>query len=103
MNDIKIVISENINKYLKEKNMKKNDLAIKLNIHKTSVGAWCSGSAAPAISIIPLLCEVLDITINQLFSMSTDKTISAEEFMMLERFRSVSLAKQNIIIELLKE
>lgn len=103
MQNVKEIISENINKYLDRKGIKKSELAAKLNISKASVGTWCSGSTSPALNIIPDLCEALGITINQLFSMPNDNEITSSEFELLERFRTASASKQNVIAELLKD
>ncbi len=103
MQDVKEIISVNINKYLNKVGMKKSELAAKLNISKSSVGTWCTGSTSPALNIIPDICEALGITINELFSMPNDNEITSSEFELLQRYRNASITKQNVIIELLKE
>ena len=61
-----------IGKFIQEKRKKKNitqsTLAEKLNITDRAVSKWERGICLPDASTMPELCELLDITINDLFS-----------------------------------
>ena len=63
---------EKIGKLIKEKRKEKkltqSDLAEKLNVSDRSVSKWENGICMPDSSIIPELCDILNITINDLFS-----------------------------------
>lgn len=52
----------------KEKNITQSDLAEKLNITDRAISKWENGVCLPDASTMPHLCEILDITINDLFS-----------------------------------
>lgn len=52
----------------KEKNMTQNDLAKKLGITDRAVSKWENGRGMPDISLLMPLCELLDISINELLS-----------------------------------
>ena len=60
-------ISFILNKAIKqEKKMTQVELAEKIGIAPASVNKWMNGGA-PAVDKLPLLCEILEITPNQLF------------------------------------
>lgn len=52
----------------KEKGFTQEQLAIKLNISKNAVSKWERGLNLPDVSIMQDLCEILDISLNELFS-----------------------------------
>jgi len=52
----------------KEKNITQSELAEKLNITDRAISKWENGVCLPDASNMPELCEILDITINDLFS-----------------------------------
>ena len=52
----------------KEKKITQSELAEKLNITDRAISKWENGICMPDSSIIPELCKILNITINDLFS-----------------------------------
>lgn len=52
----------------KEKGLTQVQLAEKLNITDRAVSKWETGKSIPDVSIMPELCEILGITVNELFS-----------------------------------
>jgi len=63
-----IKIGKFIQKQRKEKNITQSELAEKLNITDRAVSKWERGLCLPDASTMPELCEILDITINDLLS-----------------------------------
>ena len=63
-----IKIGKFINKKRKEKNLTQSELASKLLISDREVSKWENGKCMPDYGIIKELCEILNITINDLFS-----------------------------------
>ncbi len=63
---------EKIGKYIakkrKEKNMTQEEVASKLNITYKAISRWENGHGLPDISLMQPLCEILDITINELLN-----------------------------------
>lgn len=57
-----------IAKCRKEKKLTQAQLAEKLNITDRAVSKWETGKSMPDSSIMPELCEILGITVNELFS-----------------------------------
>lgn len=66
MNQIKI--GKFIQEKRKEKNITQSELAEKLNITDRAISKWENGICMPDVGTIPELCQILDITINDLFS-----------------------------------
>lgn len=52
----------------KEKNMTQSELANKLQISDKTVSKWENGRGMPDLSLIKPLCDILDITVNDLLS-----------------------------------
>jgi len=63
-----IKIGNFIKQKRKEKNITQNELSEKLNITNRAISKWENGICMPDSGIIPKLCEILNITINDLFS-----------------------------------
>lgn len=64
----KIKVGNFISQLRKEKNMSENELARQLKISTKTITKWEEGTLLPNSSLLPLLCEILDITVNDLFS-----------------------------------
>lgn len=66
-------IGEKIKQKRKEKNMTQQELAQKLNITDKAVSKWERNLSYPDISIIPLLCEILDMDTNDFLGLKEKK------------------------------
>lgn len=62
------VIGSFIAKCRKEKGLTQMQLSEKLNIINRAVSKWETGKSLPDISVMPELCEIFDITVNELLS-----------------------------------
>ena len=63
-----IKIGKFIQKKRKEKGLTQSDLAEKLNITDRAISKWENGICLPDAGTMPLLCEILGVSINDLFS-----------------------------------
>lgn len=63
-----IKIGRFIQEKRKEKNLTQSDLAEKLNITDRSISKWENGICMPDVGIMSDLCNILNISINDLFS-----------------------------------
>ncbi len=63
-----IKIGKFIQNKRKEKNITQQELAEKLNITDRAISKWENGNCLPDVGIMQELCEILNITINDLFS-----------------------------------
>ena len=67
----KVKIGKFISKCRKDKQLTQEQLAEMLNVTNKSISKWENGICMPDSGIIPELCEILNITINDLFSGET--------------------------------
>ena len=63
-----IKIGKFISSKRKEKNITQSELAEKLYVSDRAVSKWENGICLPDVGNMPKLCEILEITINDLFS-----------------------------------
>ena len=63
-----IKIGKFIQEKRKEKNITQSELAEKLNISDRAISKWENGNCLPDAGNMPILCDILGITINDLFS-----------------------------------
>ena len=63
-----IKIGKFIQEKRKEKGLTQSDLAEKLNITDRAISKWENGICLPDAGTMPLLCEILGVSINDLFS-----------------------------------
>ena len=73
-----------IGKFIKEKrnerNITQSELAEKLNVTDRAISKWENGICMPDSGIIPELCKILNITINDLFSAEIVDNKNREKF-----------------------
>ena len=85
-------IGKFIAKLRKEKNMTQMMLAEKLDITDRAVSKWERGLSLPDASIMIELCNILDITVNELLS---GQSIRKENYMEKAEKNLIELQKQN--------
>lgn len=85
----------------KEKNITQSELAEKLNITDRAISKWENGVCLPDVGTMPELCQILGITINDLFS---GEVVSMEERekKLEENLLEMAKAKEKRDKELLK-
>ena len=98
-----IKIGEYISKKRKDKKLTQEQLAEKLGISDRAVSKWENGICMPDASNIPLLCNILGISINDLFSGDDvdmkDTIKNAEENMLSLKKNEEELNKRLFIAE----
>ena len=89
------IICERIRHYRELAGIEQKELAGKLGITGNSVSNWENGRSRPDINLIPALCELLHVTLYELFDME-DPTISltAGEQMHIGTYRQLSRGNQ---------
>lgn len=65
-----------ISELRKEKNLTQLELGELLGVTNKTVSRWENGNYMPDISIIPLLCQTLEITINEFFQLKSWSNLS---------------------------
>lgn len=80
-------IGKFILKLRKEKKMTQKELADKLNVTDRAVSHWENGRRLPDVALYKTICELFDITVNELLS---GEKLSKEE--------SINKADENLIV-----
>lgn len=85
--DSKLIVAENIKKFLKMQKKTQDSLSKHLGITKAAVSNWVNGSTSPDINTITKICNFLDISVNDLFGVYDEKHLSVEEKLVLKSYR----------------
>lgn len=67
-NDLNSILARNILKYRKKAGLTQDALANRLGVTYQAVSKWENGFSAPDISVLPILADLLDCSIDALFS-----------------------------------
>ena len=67
MSNINVTLGENIRKYRRTMKMTQEELAEKIGVSFQAVSKWENAQSAPDISWLPLLAEVFECAIDDLF------------------------------------
>lgn len=70
MGKIRDNIAENLSFYLKERNITQKELATKLGVVQSAVTNWIKKDNAPDIEMVAKICDVLQITLNDLYGIN---------------------------------
>ncbi len=77
MENLSEIIARNICNFRKKMKMTQSELAEKLNFSDKSVSKWERGESVPDVSVLMSLCEIFNITLNDIVSESPKaKTVS---------------------------
>jgi hypothetical protein len=89
-NDIKSNICHQIDKWL-ESNSEYNNKSFgaKLGVSGTSIKRWRDCICIPDISLLPKICEIMDISIYQLLGISSNSSgLTKSETQLLDKYRN---------------
>ena len=68
MKTVNIVLAENILKYRKISGFSQRELAQKLGVTFQAVSKWETARSAPDIASLPIMAEIFECSIDELFS-----------------------------------
>lgn len=71
------ILSQNIARYRKEKNLTQEDLANELGITFQAISKWERGNSLPDITLIPDISRILDVSIDRLFGYKNQEKITS--------------------------
>ena len=60
------MLSDNIQKYRKQKGWSQEELAVRLNVVRQTISKWERGKCMPDYAVVNELCEALGITVSEL-------------------------------------
>ncbi len=80
-------ISDNIKFYLNKYGMTQKDLADKIGTKPGAVSKWINKTQAPDVELMPKVCEVLNISLEDLFGIKSDTILSNDELELLKAYK----------------
>lgn len=87
MGEIRENVKRNLGYYLLLRGMSQKQLAGELGVSQSAVTNWIKGKNSPDIEAAAKACEILDISIVDLFGTDKRSTLTARERLMIQRYR----------------
>lgn len=99
MRDVRERLRNNLAYYLATKNISQKSLAKSLNVSQAAVNNWIKGKNSPDIEIIAELCEILNISINDLLELPSNKA----EVGIIQKYRDLDDHGKRMVDIVIKE
>ena len=96
------IICERIRFYREKKGIEQKELAKQLGITGNSISNWETGRSRPDINLIPDICRILDISLNDLFGLPHPQELyTRSEKKLIETYRGLSEGHQYAVEQLM--
>lgn len=91
-------ICDRIRFYREKANMEQKELGSRIGVRGNAICNWENGRGRPDISLLPLICEALNVSLYDLFAipMPIDK-YTAEEQELIENYRKLSDSHKHVL------
>ncbi len=86
MGEIRDNIRRNLGYYLALKGLNQKEFAEKLGVSQSSVTCWLKGKNAPDIEVVAHICDILGISVAELFGQAESEPFHAIEKKLLEQY-----------------
>ena len=97
------LICERIRYYRRLQGMEQKTFAEKIGAQPNTVSNWEKGRSRPDISLVPLICDALGITLQQIFGLETPKDMLTErENNLVSQYRKLNAGDQYTVDTLVK-
>ena len=91
-----MIISERIFNRLKEIGMSQKEFSVKTKIAESTISDWKRKGLNPSSDRIPIICEVLRISANELLGISkSDYSLDSNEHILVETYRNIDDESKN--------
>lgn len=97
MNNLQEIVSKNLIKYRTEANLTQAELAKKLNYSDKSVSKWERGDGLPDLNVLMSLCEIYNITLNDIVGFSNNTKISKPKQIKKHKHSYISLLSSGLV------
>lgn len=92
-----------IRAHRKAKKISQQDLAMMLGVSRNNVANWESDKYKPEFDLIPAVCRILDVSIDELFGVETTTSVSTKERKLIYNYRLLSDVGKNVISAMTKK
>ena len=97
------LICERIRYYRRLQGMEQKTFAEKIGAQPNTVSNWEKGRSRPDISLVPMICDALGITLQQIFGLETPKEMLTErENNLVSQYRKLNAGDQYTVDTLVK-
>ena len=86
-------IGQNLKKYLAQSRIQQKELAVACGKTKGTISHWVEGRVSVPIKYIPTICEMLGITLYELFGLPDTSLLSEAERKVLNAYRTDEVFK----------
>lgn len=87
--ELRGTISRNISFYRKKSGLSQKNLAEKMGVLPSRVSNWEQGINSPSLGVLVDLCEILGITLNEMFGISSKNELNQSEKELLNSYRKL--------------
>ena len=94
---------ERIKTFRKEAGYSQKELAEKMNVTRNTVINWEAGKYRPDADLFPGLCEILEITLNDLFGIHPEDRFTPHERSLIDQYRRISRGGQRVIDHMISD
>ena len=91
-------VKRNLGYYLSLKGISQKDLAERLSVSQSAVTNWIKGKNSPDIEVVANICEILGITVIDLFGTDGSDQYTDQEKKLLEQYRNKPELQQAVNI-----
>ena len=88
---------ERIKAFRKEAGYSQKELAEMMHVTRNSVINWEAGKYRPDADLFPGLCDILEITLNDLFGIHPEDRFTLHERSLIDQYRRISKGGQRIV------
>lgn len=102
---IKKNISKNISKYREKKEMSQKELAQRLGVVPSRISNWETGANCPTIDILFKVCDVLDVSINDIYGVYPESkfVLEYDEQEMIKKYRVLDERGKEMVKSMLEQ
>lgn len=97
MSSVRENIRLNLTTALKQKKMSQKNLADRLSLSQTAVTNWLKGKNAPDIDTLADICDILNVTVNDILSRPSSFTASLEARQISEKYNLLDSYGKDLI------
>ena len=98
LGEIRDNVKRNLGYYLSLRGISQKELAEKLGVSQSAVTNWIKGKNAPDIEVVAEICDVLEISVSDLFGKEEGSKANDTEQKVLEQYRKKPELQQAVNI-----
>lgn len=98
LGEIRDNVKRNLGYYLSLRGISQKELAERLGVSQSAVTNWIKGKNSPDIEVVAEICDVLEISVSDLFGKEEGENVNAAERKVLEQYRKKPELQQAVNI-----